>query len=230
MLQLAARSLNEALDQMERADGFCIGTGSYWDSWGSPLQKFLEDMAGLDLTSVLFGKPAGLVTTCHSVGGKSVLNRLQGVLNSMGLWVPPHGAMSYSMVSHEAKRLGIDIVAHNLAEAVEKTFRWKSWPVSNEPDEAFRQRWLERGLLFAGANKHETPAEDAAHRLQQKLDKEMPQALASVGVGSDPQLFVYVQRGHRISKNKIPDHWEGIPVKIVKTASVSRLPDPGANR
>ena len=145
------------LESLEHADGLFIGSGSYWDAWGSPLQKFLEDIAGLDSTDSLFGKPVGLLTTCHSVGGKAVLNRLQGVLNTMGLWTPPHGAMTYAMVSHEAFRLGLDgwragetwrlddldVVAHNLAEAILKTYQWKSWFVSDEPDEAFRQRWLD---------------------------------------------------------------------------------------
>jgi multimeric flavodoxin WrbA len=161
VIQLRNRThLSPILEGLEAADALLIGTGSYWDSWGSPLQKLIEDIAGLDSTDTLFGKPVGFIVTCHSVGGKATLNRLQGVFNTMGLWTPPHGAMTYAMVSHEAFRLGldgwkametwrlqdIDIVAHNLAEATLQTYQWKSWFVSDEPDEAFRQRWLASGV------------------------------------------------------------------------------------
>jgi multimeric flavodoxin WrbA len=150
------RGLDAFLADVRRSDGLLIGTGTYWDSWGSPLQRLLEDIAGLDSTKVLFGKPVGLVVTGHSVGGKGVLSRLMGVLNTMGLWVPPHGGMVYNAVAHWALGLGLsgwqaeetwhlddlDIVAHNLAEATLKTNQWKAWPVSGDPDEPFRQRWL----------------------------------------------------------------------------------------
>lgn len=150
------RHLNGLMEMLTDSDGFLIGTGTYWDSWGSPLQKLLEDIAGLDSSSTLFGKPVGLVVTEHSVGGKGVLSRLMGVLNTMGLWVPPHGGMVYNAVAHWALGLGLsgwqaeetwclddlDIIAHNLAEAVLGANQWKSWPVSGDTDEPFRQRWL----------------------------------------------------------------------------------------
>lgn len=152
--------LSEFVDKVGQSEGLLIGTGTYWDSWGSPLQKLLEDIAGLDSAEDLFGKPVGLVVTDHSVGGKSVLSRLMGVLNTMGLWVPPHGGMVLSMVAHEAFKMGLsgwkaketwcfedlDTIAHNLAEAVLGTNQWKTWfevtPREDEPDEPFRQRWL----------------------------------------------------------------------------------------
>ncbi len=152
------KGLDWFLADVRKSDGFVIGTGTYWDSWGSPLQKFLEDIAGLDSSSLLFGKPVGLVVTEHSTGGKGVLSRLMGVLNTFGLWCPPHGGMVYSAVAHWALGHGwlsgngqaeetwhlddLDVIAHNLAEAVLGTHQWTPWPVSGDPDEPFRQRWL----------------------------------------------------------------------------------------
>jgi chromate reductase len=150
-------SLASIVDHIEKARGIVFGTGTYWDSWGSPMQKLLEDLAGLDSSELLFGKPAAVVVTEHSTGGKSVFNRMLGVLNTMGMWVPPHCAAVYSMVAHEALERGMDgwkametwrlsdfsIIGHNLAAAVYGTREWKSWHEGNDlSDEPFRTAWL----------------------------------------------------------------------------------------
>ena len=59
------------------ADAFVIGTGTHWDSWSHLLQKFLEDGTLDEGTPVWLGKPAAVLVTMHSVGGKAVLSRLQ---------------------------------------------------------------------------------------------------------------------------------------------------------
>lgn len=150
-------NLSAIVDYIERAKGIVFGTGSYWDSWGSPMQKLFEDLAGLDSTEILFGKPAAVVVTEHSTGGKCVFNRTLGVLNTMGMWVPPHCAAIYSMVTHEAIERGMDgwkametwclkdfvVVGHNLAAAAYGTREWKSWHSGNDlTDEPFRLAWL----------------------------------------------------------------------------------------
>src|SRR5690606_38340934 len=48
---------------LAESDGFIIGTGTYWDSWGSPLQKFLEDLSDTEGTELWIGKPVGIVVT-----------------------------------------------------------------------------------------------------------------------------------------------------------------------
>ncbi len=60
----------EALvERVERADALLFGTGVYWGSWGSPLQRFLEVMTAYELESCFLGKPVGAVVTSDSVGG-----------------------------------------------------------------------------------------------------------------------------------------------------------------
>ncbi|PIP88609.1 MAG: hypothetical protein COW01_13805 [Bdellovibrionales bacterium CG12_big_fil_rev_8_21_14_0_65_38_15] len=82
------------------ADGFIFLTGTYWDSWGSPLQSFLEKTTDWEVSSRWLGKPASVIVTMHSVGGKSVLSRLQGVLNTFGLIIPPLSGLVYSLNTH----------------------------------------------------------------------------------------------------------------------------------
>ena len=89
--------------KINRADAFFFLTGTYWDSWSSYLQNFLEETTSWETSELWLGKPAAVVVTMHSVGGKGVLSRLQGVLNTLGLVLPPLGGMVYSLNSHLAK-------------------------------------------------------------------------------------------------------------------------------
>ncbi len=152
--------LSALRSQLADADGFLIGTGTHWDAWSSVLQKFLEDATPLEGTGVWLGKPAAVVVTEHSVGGKGVLSRLQGVLVTLGCSLPP---MSGLVLSRAALLAGkhdpeaakdfwceedLAVVAHNLAEAARVTLpgakparpRWRTWPVDRKD---FRARWVE---------------------------------------------------------------------------------------
>lgn len=66
------------VDALTRADGFLFGTGTHWDSWSSVLQHFLEAATPLEGTTTWLGKPAAVVVTEHSVGGKAVLSPAAG--------------------------------------------------------------------------------------------------------------------------------------------------------
>lgn len=158
--ELDVRHLNSAglsaqfptRSELEKTDGFLFTTGTYWDSWGSPLQRFFEQATELEGRPCFFGKPAGAIVTMHSVGGKSVLSRLQGVLNTFGFFVPPMSAMAYSFVNQVALTQApettlardlwclddVAVVATNLVRAIEMTkphrFNWAGWPVDrNDP-------------------------------------------------------------------------------------------------
>jgi chromate reductase len=156
-----ARGFAEVKEELTWADAFVFGTGTHWDSWSSVLQKFLEDATMTEGTKLWLGKPAACVVTEHSVGGKAVLSRLQGVLVTMGCLIPPMsgvvlskaaqmaGAHSLALVATEAKATGAEdfwcaddlkIVAHNLAEAAKGTRKWKAWPVDRAD---FSARWME---------------------------------------------------------------------------------------
>ena len=138
------------LPVLANADGFLIGTGTHWDSWSSDLQKFLEDATPAEGTSLWLGKPAAVVVSEHSVGGKGVLSRLQGVLVTLGCSVPPMSGLVLSRaaliaVDHDAKaandfwcRDDLAVVCHNLVESAAGTARWKTWPVDRTD---FTARW-----------------------------------------------------------------------------------------
>lgn len=126
------------------ADGFLFISGTYWDSWGSPLQKFLEISTQFEGTKAIFSKPASVIISMHSVGGKSVLSRLQGVLNTQGYLIPPMSGMVYSLQTHLCKDIensfvddfwsleDVEIVAHNLIETINKTGQYKAWPIDKK--------------------------------------------------------------------------------------------------
>ena len=146
------KSFTDVRSELAWAEGFVFGTGTHWDSWSSVLQKFLEDATEAEGTKLWLGKPAACVVTEHSVGGKGVLSRLQGVLVTLGCLIPPMSGVVLSKVAQIAGRHepeaardfwgaeDLKIVAHNLVEAVNGTRKWKAWAVDREE---FSARWME---------------------------------------------------------------------------------------
>lgn len=139
---------------LRTASAFVIGTGTYWDSWGSLLQRFLEDMTHTEGTDCWFGKPVAVIVTMHSVGGKGVLSRLQGVMNTFGAIIPPMAGLIYSAVAQIALEGGensitedlwrpsdIDVICHNLVECCNGTNEWAQWPVEKKH---FTDRWIDK--------------------------------------------------------------------------------------
>lgn len=138
---------------INRASGFIFVTGTYWDSWGSPLQKFLEEATDLEGTDAFVGKPAATFVLNHSVGGKAVLSRLQGVLSTFGCLIPPMSGMVYSLVTALALKTSkslkhkddfwtledIDMILENFQLALNINTKWKAWPVDRKN---FRKNWL----------------------------------------------------------------------------------------
>lgn len=143
--------------ELERADGLLIGTGTHWDSWSSVLQAFLEEATPAEGTALWLGKPAAVVVTEHSVGGKGVLSRLQGVLVTLGCTLPPMSGLVLSRAAvlaakHEPEAArdfwcadDLAVVCHNLVEAAamragrRTPARWRTWPVDRRD---FGARWL----------------------------------------------------------------------------------------
>lgn len=141
---------------IEEASGLIFVSGTYWDSWGSPLQKYLEDMTHLEGTSAYLGKPAAVVILNHSVGGKSVLSRLQGVLVTLGCLIPPFSGMVYGLntdlvlkksrksfkSAHQDDFWSLDdlqLILENLVQSLKIEIEWKQWPVDRKN---FRKIWL----------------------------------------------------------------------------------------
>lgn len=148
---LAARK--KIFAQLNQAEGVFFVTGTYWDSWGSPLQIFLENITELEGRLEILGKPAVVCVLNHSVGGKGVLSRLQGVLSTLGFLIPPMSGWVYSWVNQEALRknknakLKDDLwspddlipIVENFKESIKIKANWKSWPVDRKN---FRKVWF----------------------------------------------------------------------------------------
>lgn len=151
-VHLSKMSYGPALKaEILKSDAYVFLTGTYWDSWGSPLQKLLEDMTELEGAEQLVGKPAAVFVLMHSVGGKGVLSRLQGVLSTYGLLIPPMSGMVYSRVSSLVPKVkgsfakdlwqleDVDLVLENLKLAMDAKIPWKVWPVDKKDP---RQKWI----------------------------------------------------------------------------------------
>lgn len=149
-----ARDFASLRPQLAAADAFVIGTGTHWDSWSSLLQKFLEDATPAEGTALWLGKPAAVIVSEHSTGGKSILSRLQGVLVTLGCTIPPMSGLVLSRAALLAAehapadtatrdlwcRDDLAVIAHNLLEAARGTRNWRVWPVDRTD---FAARWLE---------------------------------------------------------------------------------------
>ena len=123
-------------------------TGTYWDSWGSPLQQFLEQTTALEAHECLLGKPCAVIVSMHAVGGKEILSRLQGVLNTQGFLIPPMSGFVYSLtqkISSESSSSfhddfwtleDLQYLFHNLLVSVEdhqsRKSSFKVWPVDHK--------------------------------------------------------------------------------------------------
>ena len=146
------------LEHLKWADALVFTTGTYWDSWGSPLQIFFEAMTPTEGLASWLGKPVSCLVTMHSVGGKGVLARMQSVLSSFGALIPPMSGMAYSLAGHEMLSspthdesfdddiwsLGdIDVIAQNLISTVEARLnghlKYQTWPVDKSNP---TRRWL----------------------------------------------------------------------------------------
>ena len=153
IFSLGAEGFAKIEKQVAAAQGLVFVTGTYWDSWGSPLQRFLELATGSEASAAWLGKPAAVLVTMHSVGGKGILSRLQGVLNTFGCLIPPMCGVVYSLANQEALRQGLDAefaadlwgpedlepLAHNLLTAIGTSAKWRAWPV-DRADPA--RRWI----------------------------------------------------------------------------------------
>lgn len=131
--------------------GLIIGTGTHWDSWSSHLQRFLEDATPTEGSRLWLGKPAGVIVTMHSVGGKGVLSRLQGVLNTFGCTLPPMSGLVYAKTNEMALAGGgpdtkdlwspddVEVLCYNLLSATKSSVSYRAWPVDRAD---YAKRWI----------------------------------------------------------------------------------------
>jgi chromate reductase len=144
--------MDRILDAVKAADGFIFGTGTYWDSWGSPMQRFLEMTAHTEGEPIWVGKPVGVIVTAHAVGAKSVLSRLIGVCNVYGMLIPPFAGIAYTYANQVAlehandhlrnelwSSADVDVVCHNVLEALRGGRDWTQWPTNSG---RYGEKWL----------------------------------------------------------------------------------------
>lgn len=133
------------MKMIEEADGFIVGTGTYWQSWSSHLQKFFEDMGTYEGKKIWMNKPFCTVVTMHSTGGMDVVSRIQTTLSLFGCVIPPMCCIVHSYVNNLAGKLSsegniwdercLDTIANNLKVAIENKSNYQSWMGENEIDE-----------------------------------------------------------------------------------------------
>ncbi len=135
---------------LEAASGFVFLTGTYWDSWSSYLQHFLEEATPTETSKLWLGKPAAVLVTEHSVGGKDVVSRLQGVLCTLGCLLPPtSGVVISKIVTLNTKRptkghedffglSDVDVACRNVVASINRT-AYSAWQVDKGNA---RAKWL----------------------------------------------------------------------------------------
>lgn len=152
-------SVEALADEIRKADGLLVGTGVYWGSWGSPLQRFLEVMTAFETSDLFVGKPVGTVVTMDSVGGMDVAERLLGVFSTLGCLVPPLTMVVVSRLATALRGVAgnedvwqvddVDALMQNLVLAMSATaVQWRSWPVVRTS--SFVGRYPATGLLDLG--------------------------------------------------------------------------------
>lgn len=152
VITLANKGASEkALKTILKTEAVVFISGTYWDSWGSPLQAFFEKLTALEGHPHLMGLPCSCIVLMHSVGGKSVLSRMQGILNTMGFLIPPMSGMVYSLVNKLASAKKSthapdfwapedwQFIYENLKIANSQKSKWKAWPFDNKDP---RRVWI----------------------------------------------------------------------------------------
>lgn len=129
---------------LKNSHGLIFATGTHWDSWSSLSQKFFELMTDYEASEIFLGKPICAIVSMHSVGGKGVLSRLQGVFNTLGMLIAPMSGFVYSLVNQLALESehthgddlwsleDLSFITHNFKESVKGTHQYQSWPVDKK--------------------------------------------------------------------------------------------------
>jgi chromate reductase len=161
-------SIREVYDMLVGFDGFLVVTGVYWNSWSSPLQRFIEVATAFENTAAFWGKPVACGVSMDSVGGLEVASRLQGVFGGLGCWSPPCSTLVLSRVGQEAiaasagqvddinedvwRMDDLEVILKNLVRAAHiSRGEWVAWPhvELQLPDGP----WPEHGALDMGTER-----------------------------------------------------------------------------
>jgi multimeric flavodoxin WrbA len=96
--------VDKVLAEMEKADGVIVGTGTYWGSRSSVLQRFFEDDRVMDTygTSLWEDKPGGVIVCEHSIGSNEIVKGLKQTLGWFGCLSPSRTELVVSRVAMDA--------------------------------------------------------------------------------------------------------------------------------
>jgi chromate reductase len=157
-------SIEALVEKLLATDAILLGSGVYWGSWGSPMQRFLEVISAFELSPCFMGKPVGAALSADSVGGLDVAQRLLGAFSLMGCFVPPLSTLVVSRVGNAAAHADpaanadvwqladLDVVVHNLILARGSLdLPWATWPVRRLP--RLEGPYPAHGVLSAGLDK-----------------------------------------------------------------------------
>ena len=142
----------ETKRKLAKAQAILVISGVYWESWGHPLQIFLERFTDLEATNYFVGKPLGAIVLCHSVGGKSVLSKILANFNLFGCLIPPFAGMELSLVAQmalDSKKQNqhkediwsfndVSLIIENIVLSIKPNI-YKKWATDNKN---FRKRWI----------------------------------------------------------------------------------------
>jgi multimeric flavodoxin WrbA len=149
---LSTESYQDLVPRISKSSAFVFASGTYWESWGSPLQRFFEEATASEGSELWLGKPAAVAISMHAVGGQGVLSRLQGVLSTYGLFIPPMSGLVLSYVNQLAltncdaaltedlwRAEDLEVALHNLTQALTPNPQWRTWPRDSVD---FEKRWV----------------------------------------------------------------------------------------
>ncbi|WP_118972548.1 flavodoxin family protein [Taibaiella koreensis] len=104
VLTLAAirDSVEAVYEQLCGCDGLLVVSGVYWNSWSSPMQRFVEVATAFEQSPAFWGKPVACAVSMDSVGGVEVAARIHGTFSGLGCWSPPCSTLVVSRVGQEA--------------------------------------------------------------------------------------------------------------------------------
>ena len=103
------------------ADAIVVATGTYWDSWSSLLQQFLEQATPSEGTELWLGKPAAVL-----------------VITRVGELARGHGGPDCEDIWGLSD---LEVVCHNLVACARGSRAFRAWTVDRgDPG----RRWLER--------------------------------------------------------------------------------------
>lgn len=140
LAEQASLQIEDLVADFMWADGFVLGTGTYWNNHSSCMQRLIEVMTPHEGTEIFLNKPVVVMVTMDSVGGIDVAARLLTTFNLLGCRIPQMATVVLSRVGFLAAQVDdnpdvwsprdIACTIDNFEAALEQPRQQtESWPV-----------------------------------------------------------------------------------------------------